>query len=84
MSQEKNVQTTRVTGVDMKLEVVVIPVADVERSKEFYQRLGWRLDATPSGVGPVYAAGLGMLRAIRWESHDGCAGFRAGSLAHCL
>jgi len=50
MSREKNVQTTRVTGVDMKLEVVVIPVADVERSKEFYQRLGWRLDATPSGV----------------------------------
>ena len=31
--------------VDMKLEVVVIPVADVERSKEFYTKLGWRLDA---------------------------------------
>jgi len=30
---------------DLKLEVVVIPVADVDRSKEFYQRLGWRLDA---------------------------------------
>jgi catechol 2,3-dioxygenase-like lactoylglutathione lyase family enzyme len=29
----------------MKLEVVVIPVADVDRSKEFYTRLGWRLDA---------------------------------------
>jgi len=36
--------------VDMKLEVVVIPVADPERSKQFYLRLGWRLDATPSGV----------------------------------
>src|SRR5512143_2863770 len=31
--------------VDMKLEVVVIPVSDVERAKEFYARLGWRLDA---------------------------------------
>jgi catechol 2,3-dioxygenase-like lactoylglutathione lyase family enzyme len=31
--------------VDMKLEVVVVPVADVERSKEFYSKLGWRLDA---------------------------------------
>jgi catechol 2,3-dioxygenase-like lactoylglutathione lyase family enzyme len=31
-------------AVDMKLEVVVIPIADVERSKRFYSRLGWRLD----------------------------------------
>jgi catechol 2,3-dioxygenase-like lactoylglutathione lyase family enzyme len=29
----------------MKLEVIVIPVSDVERAKEFYGRLGWRLDA---------------------------------------
>ena len=32
-------------GVDQKLEVLVIPVSDVERSKSFYQELGWRLDA---------------------------------------
>lgn len=31
--------------LDMKLEVVVLPVADVDRAKEFYARLGWRLDA---------------------------------------
>ena len=31
--------------VDTKLEVVVIPVSDADRSKEFYERLGWRLDA---------------------------------------
>jgi catechol 2,3-dioxygenase-like lactoylglutathione lyase family enzyme len=31
--------------VDMKLEVALIPVGDVERSKRFYQRLGWRLDS---------------------------------------
>ena len=34
-----------VTSLDMKLEVVVIPVSDVDRAKEFYSRLGWRLDA---------------------------------------
>ncbi len=31
--------------VDMKLEVVVIPVTDVDRAKNFYAGLGWRLDA---------------------------------------
>jgi catechol 2,3-dioxygenase-like lactoylglutathione lyase family enzyme len=30
--------------VDMKFEVIAIPVADVDRSKEFYMKLGWRLD----------------------------------------
>jgi catechol 2,3-dioxygenase-like lactoylglutathione lyase family enzyme len=30
--------------VDMKLEVVIIPVSDVDRAKEFYSKLGWRLD----------------------------------------
>ena len=34
-----------VARVDMKLEVVVIPVSDVDRAKEFYAKLGWRLDA---------------------------------------
>ena len=31
--------------MDMKFEIVVIPVSDVDRAKEFYGRLGWRLDA---------------------------------------
>ena len=31
--------------MDMKLEVFVLPVSDVERAKRFYERLGWRLDA---------------------------------------
>jgi catechol 2,3-dioxygenase-like lactoylglutathione lyase family enzyme len=39
-----------VTDVDMKVEVLVIPVADVDRAKEFYSRLGWRLDVTPPTV----------------------------------
>jgi catechol 2,3-dioxygenase-like lactoylglutathione lyase family enzyme len=35
----------RVGTVDMKFEIVVIPVSDVDRAKEFYAKLGWRLDA---------------------------------------
>jgi catechol 2,3-dioxygenase-like lactoylglutathione lyase family enzyme len=31
--------------VDLKLEVVTLPVSDVDRAKQFYQNLGWRLDA---------------------------------------
>ena len=34
-----------VARVDMKFEIVVIPVSDVDRAKEFYARLGWRVDA---------------------------------------
>jgi len=37
-------------SVDMKLEVVTIPVSDVDRAKEFYTKLGWRLDVTPPTV----------------------------------
>jgi catechol 2,3-dioxygenase-like lactoylglutathione lyase family enzyme len=37
--------STEVAKGDMKLEVVIIPVSDVERAKDFYGRLGWRLDA---------------------------------------
>jgi predicted enzyme related to lactoylglutathione lyase len=39
-----------VARVGMKVEVVVIPVSDVDRAKEFYMRLRWRLDQTPPGV----------------------------------
>lgn len=37
--------------IDMKLEVVVIPVSDAERAEQFYRRLGWRQDVTPPGYG---------------------------------
>ncbi|MBM0231308.1 VOC family protein [Micromonospora sp. STR1_7] len=37
-------------SLDVKLEVVVIPVSDVERAKRFYESLGWRLDQTPPGI----------------------------------
>jgi predicted enzyme related to lactoylglutathione lyase len=54
---------SQIKNLDTKLEVVVIPVSDVDRAKNFYGRLGWRLDAdvtigdvrliqfTPSGSG---------------------------------
>jgi catechol 2,3-dioxygenase-like lactoylglutathione lyase family enzyme len=35
--------------MDMKLEVVVLPVSDVDRAKQFYLNLGWRLDADVAG-----------------------------------
>lgn len=39
------IEKPRVRTVDLKLEVVVIPVSDVDRAKRFYTNLGWRLDA---------------------------------------
>ena len=62
--------------VHMNLEVDIIPVADVERSKQFYERLGWRLDAdlapakdvrivqfTPPGSGCSVTFGKGITAA---------------------
>jgi len=34
-----------ITKIDQKIEVTIFPVADVDRAKEFYLKLGWRLDA---------------------------------------
>ena len=61
---------------DMKLEVVVIPVTDVDRAKHFYGSLGWRLDAdfvvsdflravqfTPPGSACSVHFGLGLTTA---------------------
>ena len=49
MSSPQMVRATTPTPgaatVDMKLEVVALPVADVDRAKRFYENLGWRLDA---------------------------------------
>ena len=37
--------------MDMRLEVVVLPVSDVDKAKQFYESLGWRLDADFAGEG---------------------------------
>jgi catechol 2,3-dioxygenase-like lactoylglutathione lyase family enzyme len=42
---EAAIETPRAQRVDLKLEVIVIPVSDVDRAKRFYGDLGWRLDA---------------------------------------
>jgi catechol 2,3-dioxygenase-like lactoylglutathione lyase family enzyme len=46
---ETATKTAKGETVDMKLEVVVIPVSDVDRAKAFYVSLGWRLDAEFAG-----------------------------------
>jgi catechol 2,3-dioxygenase-like lactoylglutathione lyase family enzyme len=51
--------TPGVARVDMKLEVLIIPVSDVDRAKEFYGKLGWRLDQTPPGVVQLTPPGSG-------------------------
>ena len=45
LNDEEPVNSATPAIVDMKFEVIVIPVADVDRSKAFYTKLGWRLDA---------------------------------------
>jgi len=65
-----------VKNIDVNLEVVVIPVSDVDRAKEFYGSLGWRLDAdfpfdngfrvvqfTPPGSGCSVQFGLNITSA---------------------
>ena len=74
---EENVISNASAGItDMKLEVVIIPVSDVDRAKEFYSRLGWRLDAdraagegfrliqfTPPGSGTSIQFGVNLTTA---------------------
>ena len=53
--------------IDMKFEIVVIPVSDVDRAKNFYAKLGWRLDAD-------YAAPGGDFRVIQFTPPgSGCS-----------
>ena len=76
VQQQKSDAT--VARIDMKLEVDVIPVSDVERSKLFYRRLGWRLDfddAAPSnGVRIVQFTppGFSVLGHVRQGNNCGC------------
>src|ERR1700751_5976951 len=72
------------TITDMKLEVDVIPVSDVDRAKQFYERLGWRLDDdvapmdglrivqfTPPGSGASITFGLGLTTAPPGSAEGG-------------
>ena len=44
-SASTSAQMPEAGTINMKLEVVTLPVSDVDRAKQFYQSLGWRLDA---------------------------------------
>jgi len=68
--------------LDMNLEAIVIPVADVDRAKEFYGKLGWRLDAdfpfdngfrvvqfTPAGSGCSVQFGTNITSAAPGSAH---------------
>ena len=44
-SGESSTEVPAAGTIDMKLEVVTVPVSDIDRAKSFYQGLGWRLDA---------------------------------------
>jgi catechol 2,3-dioxygenase-like lactoylglutathione lyase family enzyme len=80
----ENAVGSPVPGVhDMRIEVVVIPVSDVDRAKQFYQQLGWRLDAdfetgsdfrvvqlTPPGSNCSVIFGTGVTLAVP-GSYDG-------------
>jgi predicted enzyme related to lactoylglutathione lyase len=74
---EVSVDATRVPKADMKFEVVVIPVSDVDRAKRFYAALGWRLDLdfvaskqyrviqfTPPGSACSIIFGMGITPAV--------------------
>ena len=71
------------TAVDLKLEVVIIPVSDVDRAKRFYGSLGWRLDAdfafangfrvvqfTPPGSGCSIQFGTKLTSALPGSAQD--------------
>jgi catechol 2,3-dioxygenase-like lactoylglutathione lyase family enzyme len=77
MSKEPAPAKPSPATVDLKLEVVVIPVSDVDRAKGFYQGLGWRLDAdfaageswrvvqlTPPGSASSIMFGKGITTAV--------------------
>ena len=66
VSKNEETKSTSVADLDMKLEVVVIPVSDVDRAKSFYLRLGWRLDAdrAVSGLSLRYRYLSACIRAV--------------------
>ncbi len=87
MSATEQGTTSRDASVgqaDMKLEIQVIPVSDVDRAKEFYERLGWRLDDdvapmdglrivqfTPPGSGTSITFGHGLTTAAPGSAEAG-------------
>ena len=91
-STQVSTEQQRATGiptaatVDLKLEVVVIPVSDVDRAKRFYERsgvaAGRRLRRRRQlASGPVHASRFAVLDPFRQGSHSGRAGLVQESLS---
>ena len=86
-TQTSNEHATQIPNagiVDMKLEVVVIPVSDVDRAKRFYEGLGWRLDADfTSGDGSrvvqLTPPGSPCSIHLRQRNHDSPGGVSPGT-----
>ena len=77
-----------VAAIDMKLEVVVIPVSDIDRAKEFYAGLGWRFDADFDSSMDIEASSSrrpvpGLFIAFRNDPAPGVTAFSQG-IPHCL
>ena len=71
-----SMEAAGLSTIDMALEVVTLPVSDVDRAKRFYQSLGWRMDIDlgrqrrhPDGAG--HAAPLSVLDPVRQGRHNG-------------
>jgi catechol 2,3-dioxygenase-like lactoylglutathione lyase family enzyme len=75
-NREQATEASRTGAIDMKLEVIVVPVSDVDRAKRFYANLGWRVDAdiakgdhwravqlTPTGSACSFVFGKGITKA---------------------
>jgi catechol 2,3-dioxygenase-like lactoylglutathione lyase family enzyme len=60
----KTIGSSSVPNLDMKLEVVVFPVSDVDRAKTFYSKLGWRLDADRAAGG-----GFRLVQFTPWSGY---------------
>ena len=87
ISEKSATEAPSAGTVETKLEVVILPVSDVERSKRFYMSLGWRLDAdfTTGDDWRARAAdtsGLTVLRHLRQGIHGCSAGFSSGNVSH--
>ena len=80
---------------DMHLEIDIIPVSDVDRSKDFYQHLGWRLDAddapleglrivqfTPPGSAASITFGQGLTTAAPGSAESRVFHIRDATAAH--
>jgi catechol 2,3-dioxygenase-like lactoylglutathione lyase family enzyme len=65
-STDASTETPAAGTIDMKLEVVTLPVSDVDRAKRFYQSLGWRLDAD-------FAIGDDIRAVQLTPTHSGCS-----------